>query len=399
MTRSSRVAATAAVALALGALGAAPARAQGSLSTQGFGYPPGELSTRAAAAGGALGEFDPLTPLNPASLADWGAAALFFSYAPEFRTVDAPGGTDRTTTLRFPLLAAGLPVSSTVTLGVSASTLLDRSWATTSSGTQVVGTDTVASTERFSTRGAINDIRVGAGWLARPWLRVGIAGHLLTGQNRLTVGRQFSGAGFDSLAEASSISYSGGALSAGIELRPGKALAVAASGRIGGNLRADAGDTTLSSASAPSRFGAAVRFDGVPGATLAAGVSWDGWSKMQSLGVCGSTAASLQCTDSASAASRFQAADAWTESVGAEVAGPRFGGATMMLRAGARHRTLPFTLGGTKVGETTFAFGTGIPVAHDRARIDAAFEHASRSDGGSVTEHAWIVNIGLLIRP
>ena len=38
--------------------GAQAARAQGTLSTQGFGYPAGGLSTRAASTGGGFGEFD-----------------------------------------------------------------------------------------------------------------------------------------------------------------------------------------------------------------------------------------------------------------------------------------------------------------------------------------------------
>ena len=47
---------------------ASTARAQGTLSTQGLGYPPGQLSTRAASMGGSIGEADPLSPLNPAAL-------------------------------------------------------------------------------------------------------------------------------------------------------------------------------------------------------------------------------------------------------------------------------------------------------------------------------------------
>lgn len=36
------------------------ARAQGTLSTQGLGFPPGQLSTAARTMGGATGEADPL---------------------------------------------------------------------------------------------------------------------------------------------------------------------------------------------------------------------------------------------------------------------------------------------------------------------------------------------------
>ena len=40
--------------------------AQGNLSTFGFGYPPGQLSARAQATGGGVGELDPASTLNPA---------------------------------------------------------------------------------------------------------------------------------------------------------------------------------------------------------------------------------------------------------------------------------------------------------------------------------------------
>ena len=50
------------------ALAATTAAAQGTISTQGFGYPTGGLSTRAAAGGGAFGEFDFSTSRNPSSL-------------------------------------------------------------------------------------------------------------------------------------------------------------------------------------------------------------------------------------------------------------------------------------------------------------------------------------------
>ena len=57
----------AAAALALGLPGSLAA--QGTVSAQGLGYPPGQISTMARGAGGALADFDPATPLNPASMA------------------------------------------------------------------------------------------------------------------------------------------------------------------------------------------------------------------------------------------------------------------------------------------------------------------------------------------
>src|SRR5688572_30643060 len=42
--------------------------AQGTLGSQGFGYPPGQLSVLSRSVGGATAEVDPLSPINPAAL-------------------------------------------------------------------------------------------------------------------------------------------------------------------------------------------------------------------------------------------------------------------------------------------------------------------------------------------
>ena len=56
---------------------AATARAQGTLSTQGFGYPTSGMSARSLGTGGAITELDPLSATNPASLPSIGGPALY----------------------------------------------------------------------------------------------------------------------------------------------------------------------------------------------------------------------------------------------------------------------------------------------------------------------------------
>src|SRR5688572_27347162 len=80
-------------------------RAQGTLSGQGFGYPPGQLSTRALAVGGANAELDPVSPRNPAAVSSWGSPGLHLQYDPEFRQVSVTGDGDRTMTARFPIIS------------------------------------------------------------------------------------------------------------------------------------------------------------------------------------------------------------------------------------------------------------------------------------------------------
>ena len=76
--------------------GSVPAVAQGALSVQGLGFPPGQVSTRAEGSGGSTADFDPLSSINPAALASVGITSLFLQYAPEFRRVTAGAGTART---------------------------------------------------------------------------------------------------------------------------------------------------------------------------------------------------------------------------------------------------------------------------------------------------------------
>ena len=79
----------------------AVAGAQGTLSARGLGYPPGQLSTMARGTGGGLAEFDPLTPLNPASIAGIPATSLTFHFSPETRETTVPGASDEASVVRF----------------------------------------------------------------------------------------------------------------------------------------------------------------------------------------------------------------------------------------------------------------------------------------------------------
>lgn len=371
-----------AVLLALTCL--APAvSAQGTLSTQGFGYPPGALSTRAASTGGAAAPFDPLSADNPAALTSWGRTALYFQYSPEFRSVTVPGGTDHATITRFPLAAAAVGVGTHVTLGLSASTFLDRTWHTQLSGFQHGNQgDSTQFTENFSVNGAINDVRLAAAYQIIPALRIGVAGHVYTGENRLDITRTFADSIFASFAQHSTIGYSGSAMSGGIEAEPVHGLWLAATGRLGGPITSSRNDTTLSRAYIPNSYGGGVEITAIGGLLLAARAEWTGWSTMNNLG-----------------AGDVTGFDGWDFGVGAEASGPTLFGSSMPLRLGFRHRTLPFGVGGKQVTENAVAAGFGLPIAGDRSRFDFGVQRASRSANVAGKEHAWTISAGLFVRP
>lgn len=361
---------------------AAALRAQGTVSGQGFGYPPGQLSTRALGTAGSIGEFDPVSPLNPAALAASGRTLFSVQSDPEYRKVSIGGLSSSTNVVRFPLVAAALRVSSRAYVGIAASTFLDRTWQTESQSTTTIGGEQIATRDHFESSGSIADVRLGGAWLFSPRLRVGLAGHVYTGENRLVTARTFGDTlRFGPLSDSSSLGYRGIAASAGVEWTPMKGFAVAGSMRQGGTMKTVRGDTTITTARVPNRYGAGIRFDAIPGSIFAAGVEYIGWSKMRPLGT-----AEL---------STFNALD---YSAGAEVGGPKLGGRPMPIRVGLRHRTLPFGVNGNEVKETSFSGGFGLVLARGLAGMDFAAQHANRT-GGPAKEAAWTFSVGLSVRP
>ena len=365
--------------LALPAVGVA----QGTISTQGFGYPTGGLSTRAAAAGGGFAEFDFTSPRNPSSTLGWGRGGLYFQYEPEFRRVTVGPASDNTMTARFPIWMAGMQLGSRAMGTVTASTLLDRTWATQIRGGQILGPDSVGYEERVQSNGAINDIRIGVAYSVRPAFSVGVGLHGFTGENRMSLTRTFDDSlRYGTLSRELTIGYLGSAISLGATWRPHRQVALAASVRSGGSLDVRIADTLVASGSMPNRFGAGVRFDGFPGTSLAISVERTEWSSLGEL-----SQTSLVANDS------------WEIGAGIETAGPKFRAVPVLFYLGYRKRDLPFSVGGEVVPETFYSGGAGIPLAGPRVILDMAIQRASRGPVTGVSEKAWIVSLGFTVRP
>jgi hypothetical protein len=362
--------------------------AQGTLSTQGFGYPPGEFSSRALATGGGLAQLDPQSALNPAAVSTAGEPLLFLQYDPEFRRISSGGVTQKTRTARFPLVVASVPVWGRATLAASVSTLLDRSWQTETTREQLIAGDLATVTERVRSIGAINDVRLAAGWAPNAFLQIGIAGHVFTGQNKLFFDQSFPDSlHFVPVSQTSSLDYTGLAVSGGVILHPSSVLALAFSGRKGAEMKARVGDTVVATANIPNRFGGAIAYGGIAGANLSFQVDRELWSSMNGLG-----------SDEA------RAVDAWDFGGGIEATGPRILERIVLVRLGARYRTLPFVAAGSEVRELSFAGGFGMQFSRNRAAFDVTLQHSARSPDGSsaldnIKERAYTLSFGLRVRP
>jgi hypothetical protein len=359
--------------------------AQGNLSTQGYGYPQGQLSTRSLGTGGSIGEIDAVSPLNPAAIGLTTNRTVLFQIEPEFRTVKIGGAQERTTTDRYPVVMAAVPFGNNWVTSASSSTLLDRSWSTTTQRFESVGaTDSVLTTFLESSNGAINDVRLAEAWTNRTWLSIGVGVHGITGRNVVATGRQFPDTTeFSSFAASRTLSYSGSATSIGVQMVANKFAVFGLDFRRGGKLRARTGDSTLALAHVPDHFGASAAFTGVQGSVFAVRAAHDKWSSIDPL---------IEFSG--------HAHDSWDLSGGAEISGPHISGQTLMLRTGVRTRLLPFEADSQPVRERSLSFGSGVAFAHGRMSFDVTGVRQWRtSDVPSVQERAWTLSLSLTARP
>ena len=358
------------------------AHAQGTLSTQGFGYPGGQFSTRALGAGGALAEFDANTPLNPAALVVGVRGSVYFQYDPEFRSTATANGIARTVTARFPVMGVTGQFGR-ATLALSFSSLLDRSWTNTYTDSQTVAGRVVASRITAQTTGGISDARVAMSYRVNDNLHFGLGLHVFPGQNRTLLGRDFADSlKIGSFTQASIFNFSGTAISFGVLSTPVPHLNVGLSTRVGGAMKLRMGDSTvIGRASVPNRWSLAAAYDGFSGSALAVRYARENWSSMRGLGSPG-----LAIRDAAEFAA------------GVELAGPRLSGIPSAMRLGFRSRDLPFDVGAQKVAERALSAGVGIPFAAGRGAFDLSLVRARRTSG-ALSETGWIVSAGIAIKP
>jgi hypothetical protein len=380
--RARRLTGTALVAVA--GLWPAAIAAQGTLGSQGLGFPVGQLSTHARGTAGAIAEFDPVSGLNPAAVAQWGRAAIHVQFEPETRSTSTPAGRDLTGISRFPLLAAGIALGERVAIGLNVSSFLDRSWDTEFAGTQIVGADTAAYIDRNGVRGAITDSRFLVGVTLPASVRVGAAIHAFTGEHRVRSARAFDAASpFVSFSSNQTVRYAGRALSLGAAWDPVRWLGIAGSARFGGRIDG-VNDAARFRAEGqiPDRFSLGARVEVAQGLTLAARRERVQWTALRPL-----------------IESPMAIANENETSVGVEYLSPPTGRLPYSLRLGSGVRTLPFGVGQALVREQTVAGGVGLVLAQGRFGVDLSYARGRRTATGNLAESAGTFSLGIIIRP
>ena len=371
-------------ALGFGLCATAAAGAQGNLSTQGLGFPPGQLSTAARTMGGAIGEADPFSPLNPAAIGLLNGAIISMQAEPEYRQVVIGANSHRTSVARFPLFQGAMALGSRWGVGVATSTLVDRTWRTATRDTQVISSEIVPATVNEQSDGSIADTRMAASFAVRPWLRVGLGIHAISGRDQLHTIRQFDdSARFASDTQATILSFGGNAMSFGAVASVNRKFILGASYRAGGGVSSETSTETVGTGSVPDRMGVSFVYTGINGAALAVRVAKDEWSSLQGL------------------AKNLRIHEGLDVGAGAEVNGPTVGANLVAFRVGGRWRTLPFSPNTEPVEEQTYSGGFSLPMARGRVELNVGALYARRTNAAidGTTEKAWTISTGFSVRP
>lgn len=367
---------------------AAPALAAAQSSqfgVRGLGLPGRALSVRAIGTGGSFGPIDVESSQNPAVIGMLGRFNAVFTGLQDFRSVENPAGSESVRQTRFPQISAAGPIPGLpLAAGVSVSTYTNRDFTIGTPGSEVIRGEVVEFTDTIASRGGLNDLqfavayRPGTGWL------VGAGLHVITGSNRLQSIRVFDDDAYLDIRQRSELSYAGVGVSVGVVRQFSEKLIIAATARSDGNVKVDLDTARIATVDLPYTFGLGVRSRVSSRWNLGAEGRYRTWS----------------AANSDLLAQGGTGADNTVElSFGGEYATDPERPARRPIRFGARYGTLPFPIiPGEQPSEFALSLGTGTRFANERAGLDLALERVWRS-AGEYSERAWIVYVGVSVRP
>ncbi len=364
---------------------------------RGLGMPGRELSTRSLALGGGLGLFDGESSVNPAALGTLTTTTALFTTNGSWSNTTNPAGSLSTRDTRFPQFLIGGPIPHhPFALGVSYSMYTDRDFTVVSDGVASPRGVPVIVHDTLSSRGGLDDIRLGGAWLApNHHLVLGAALHFITGSNRLSSRRFWEDTNYTSPAETAELSYSGIGVSVGGIWAPSHTLELAASLRHNGAVTVSRDSTgtgavqlptmDIGKVPLPTTWSAGIHFIPNRRLSFSGSVISSNWSVADS---------SLVAQGAPGALNTFEA------NGGVEIVRDPKRVTKWPLRLGVRYTTLPFLLAPSPQPiEYGFSIGTGRRFAADRGGFDIAVQHLWRSQGSLYTETATLITFGISVRP
>lgn len=363
---------------------------------RGLGVPGRELSTRSLALGGGLGLFDGESSLNPAALGTLSTSTALFTSSGSWSKTTNPAGSLSTRDTRFPQILIGGPIPHRpLAIGVSFSMYTDRDFTVVSDGVASPRGIPVVVHDTLSSRGGIDDIRLGGAWVVNKHLALGAALHLISGSNRLASRRYWEDTTYHSPAESAELSYSGTGLSLGAIWAPSRALEIAATYRRDGAVTVTRDSTGVGQVQLPAAATGTVRLP----TTLSGGIHL---IPSRRFAISGSVISRNWSVADSSLLTQGApgARNTFEVNAGIEIFRDARRQTKFPIRLGARYATLPFLLAADpQPKEYGFSIGTGRRFANDRGGFDLAVQHVWRSQGANYTESATLITFGISVRP
>ena len=377
----------------------AQAAAQTLFTTRGLGAPIQPADARATSLGGnTVGLFGfNLSLDNPAESAGLLRRGASATVQPSWIDAEVGGVKEGLGGSRFPLLRVIYPVSPRLVASLAYGGYLDQTWAARFAGEEVLGSDTVATSDVVRSRGGIAQLRFGFSYELNERLAVGLHGGLYTGSLDRSVRRTFGDTtAYESYDNRLRWSYKAPQATIGARwdaldnVRVGAALTVA------GKLQAnpEEGAAIAREYDAPMKMSAGVSAMLTPLLMATAGVAREKFPGVASdvTGVPGSVGAATRET--------------MQYGGGLEYTGMRSGARVFPLRLGYRMAELPYAgIGESAPKEWAFSAGSGFTLATDagvpQALLDVSLERAGReglesaafTDG--LRERFWRMSVSL----
>ncbi|HEV8150472.1 MAG TPA: hypothetical protein VGP61_09850 [Gemmatimonadales bacterium] len=366
---------------------AVPLAAQSSqFGARGFGIPLRPLSVRATATGSAFGLFDGESALNPASIALAGYLTASFQTVQNWRTFENPAGTGSARDNRYPGLFVSGPLGGTrLALSLSASGYTDRNFTLASRDTLILRGEPVEVQDTLSSQGGISDLRAALAWRQSRAVQWGLGLHLLTGSNRIRSHRAFSDTAFAGATEVNTISYLGFGLSAGVVARLRKVLSFAAMARVDDRMRLQRDTLGTGSVKLPMTLSGGLRAQLGERLLVAGSALFRNWSVSDADLVAQGGVGSVNTTELAT---------------GLEFLTDPKRPQHRPLRFGLFHAQLPFSLvRGEALSETGVSLGSSQRFVANRAGVDLSLARVWRKGGANFRERAFLLTLGVSIRP
>jgi len=228
-------------------------------------------------------------------------------------------------------------------------------------------------------------LRLAAGYRKGKTVALGIGVHFITGSNRFTLSRVFSDSAFTPVRQRSELAYNAFGFSVGGVYHPMEPLLLTAVVRHDGTMNVDRDSVQAYTFALPWTFAGGAQYQLGRRGTINAEISYTSWSAAN---------AELVANGGMGAENTLDA------SLGAELTTSSQQPGKLPLRVGIRARQLPFPLTvGQQPTEFSVAAGSGGRFAKGHAAFDLALQRLWRKADGGFSEDAWILTVGLTLKP